>query len=230
MSNNDSESQKNAQNNVLRYDLTFSKPQKTFLILSGIIPSIIILLQIANIIFILINPRPSSPQEITFLRFLNSATPLIVMVIMSSFGILNFIFLLNWRTKVRRYNNQKRSFSKMVSSENDDEKETEFISFTELIYKNLEHMKWMRIILFISSIVSILYIWWSIRGLLVGFGIIMSPAPMQNPPLVLNILNITAQIVLITYFVYQWIFFFNWNKKLTKLELLEEQIINELDL
>ena len=230
MSDRKPESQKNSQGSFPRYELTFSKQQRKFLILSAIIPIAIFLLQIANIIFININPPPSPPQALTFLRFLNSSTPLIVMIIMSLFGILNFIFLLSWRKKVEKYNIQKQTFAKMISSNSNSEDDTEYISFTQLTYQNLKHMKRMRILLFISSLVSVLYIWWSIRGLLISFGVIVPIQPLNHPPLVMNILNTIAQFVLIAYFIYQWVFFFKWNKKLSKIEHYEKQIIEELDL
>ena len=230
MSKSDPKSQQNSKDTFPGYELTFSKQQRTFLILSAIIPVTIFLLQVANIIFIILNPPPGSPHEFIFLRFLNTSTPVIVMIIMSLFGIFNFIFLLSWRKKVGQYNMQKQSFTEMISNQSSDDTKTDYISFTHLAYKNLKHMKRMRIFLFISSIISILYIWWSIRGLLVGLGIIIPVEPVNPPFLALNILNICAQIVLIAYFIYQWAFFFKWNKRVVKIEHYERQIIEELDL
>ena len=130
MSTSDPKSQQNSQDTFPGYELTFSKQQKTFLILSAIIPVTIFLLQVANIIFIIINPPPGPPHEFSFLRFLNTSTPVIVMIIMSLFGIFNFIFLLSWRKKVGQYTMQKQSFAEMISNQTSENNKTDLRSLS----------------------------------------------------------------------------------------------------
>lgn len=228
MTDNEQDSQKN-QVNPFRYKLSFSNFQKKFLILSAIIPLVIFLLQIANLVFVLVNPPPGGiPQELTFGRFLDMFTPSLVMIIMSIFGLINFIFLLCWKKKVSNYNDQKQSFSKMIESKTNESDNVHYVSFTELSYQNLKFMKRMRIFSIITSIVSILYIVWVLMGFLSRLGV--PGIPLHTPPLALHILNITAQVVLTIYIIIQWIFFYKWNKKLIILESYEKQIFDELEL
>ncbi|MHA1186576.1 MAG: hypothetical protein ACTSSK_06810, partial [Candidatus Heimdallarchaeota archaeon] len=181
----------NNQANPFRYNLSFSVYQKRFLILSAIIPLAIFLLQIANIIFIIVNPPPGSvPQELIFPRFFDMFTPMLVMICMSVFGLVNFIFLLSWKKKVTKYNDQKQSFSKMVENQQKESDDIKFISFTELSYQNLKFLKRMRVFSFITNLISILYIGWVVMGFLVVFDV--PNLPITRPPLALHILNTIA--------------------------------------
>ena len=226
----DFSSTKNDQPNLLNYRLSFSDSQKRFLILSAIIPLAIFLLQIANLVFVIINPPPGPTQELTFSRIVDMTAPLIIMTTMSILGLLNFIFLLSWKRKITRYNNQKQLFKKMIAGAPNESDDTEFISFAQLSYQNLKHMKMMRIFSYITNTISIVYILWIIRGILAEIGIAISGVPIPRPPLVLYVLNTIAQIVLLVYIVIQWMFFHKWNKKLLKIELFEKQTIDELEL
>lgn len=216
------------QVNPLKYNLSFSSFQKTFLILSAIIPFTIFLLQIANLVFVLVNPPPGGiPQELTFSRFFDMFTPMLVMITMSVFGLITFIFLLRWKKKVTKYNDQKQSFGKMIDNQHKESDDIQYISFTELSYQNLKFMKRTRVFSFITNIISVLYIGWTIMGFLVVFGV--TNLPIHRPPLALHILNTIAQVVLIIYVIIQWIFFNKWNKKLVAIEVLEKQIFDELE-
>ena len=217
-----------------RYSISFSDFQKRFLILSAIVPLAIFLLQIGNLVFVILRPPPplpgGIPQQMTFSMIIDISTPTIVMTIMSIFGMINFIFLLGWKKKVTRYNNQKQSFKKMIENPSNEIDDVQFVSFANLSYENLKHMKRMKTFSYITNIASVLYIWWIIRGFLFQIGVLIPKIPVHEPPLVLHIFNLIAQIGLIVYVFIQWRFFQKWNKKLTRIEIFEKQIFDELNL
>ena len=213
------------------HDFSFSGSQKWFLVLSAIVPLTVLLIQIANIVFIIDQPPPPPPPGTELNgNIINGITPLIIMVIMSIYCGLFLIFMLKWRNKARKFEKQKKVFRKMLEETQEEKEGTEFISYTQMSYENLKHMKRMRIVSYITSIAAILYIWWVIRGFLVTLGVILPTIPFNHPPMVLNAFNIIAQVILISYICYQWVFIHRWNRKLKRIKVLEKQVTKELEL
>ena len=121
----------------LRYDVSMSRFHKIFLYLSIIIALIVFSIQIANLVFVIVNPPPPRPiphpQRNALANFIDSFAPMIVMITMSIIGIIVFTFLMQWKKNVAIYNNQKQAFQQMVGKPQTDKNNKKFI-FIYLFY------------------------------------------------------------------------------------------------
>ncbi|WP_287588153.1 hypothetical protein [Candidatus Borrarchaeum sp.] len=215
--------------------LFFIDSQKRFLVWSALLPIFIILIQIANIVFVSMNPPPPGrpPLHREAPRIIEVLSPGIIMIIIALFVLANFFFLLHWQKKVQQYNDQEETFDKLIKSSPDEiESGTEFISLSQITYDIIQHVKKIRIIFFLMNAVAVFYFFWFVSRIVfrLAIGRLVFRGPPAQFPLILIILNILAQIGLLIYLVFQWKFFLKWDLKFSKLDMLEKRIFEELDL
>lgn len=203
--------------------LNYIKSQKNYLILSAIFPIFITIIQILNINFILYlhAHRPKSRPGPLLIDVL---TPFIILLVISAFALINFVFLVGWKKKVHLYEKQKKLFKEPSLDEPNNFRDKNQ-SLTKLFYDIISNMKIVRIVFIILNFSCLYYLIWYLN-----FFLIRRPLPIQPPPLqiVVEWLNLFSQIGLAIYLVFEWRHFIKWNKKLKELKKFEKEIFNEL--
>ncbi len=191
--------------------LNYIKKKKNYLIISVIYPIYAIILQLINLIFIVNPDAPRPPSRPGFPSLLDVLTPIIIILIISAFALINFIFLFSWMYKVKNYHNQPTKKN---------------ITLTLVFYEIIKNMEIIKKIFIILNIACVFYFLWYLNWTFMFF--IFSNPPLPPPPLHVHLLNIFSQIGLIFYLIYEWRHFFRWNKKLKELKEFEIKIYNEL--
>ena len=188
--------------------LNYIKNEKNYLILSAVVPIYMIIVQCINLGYVFTAPPidPSDPRPP--INPFNVFTPSIILFIISFFALINFIYLMSWREKIKIYEGKALKKQK---------------SLTSLFYDIVKSMKTIRIIFIIVNINSLYYFIWFILWTLS----IMEPHH-PPPPLHINILNGLSIVGLLIYLIIQWKHFIQWNRKLRKLRFFEKQIFNEI--
>ena len=187
--------------------LNYIKNERLYLILSALVPIYIIIVQCINLGYISTAPplNPSDPQPLV--NPINVFTPIIILLVISFFALINFRFLLSWKGKVKTYEGKAPSKKKTLTS---------------LFYDIIKNMETIRVIFIIVNIISFYYFIWFMLWVLN----IMDPH--HPPPLHVNILNGLSQGGLLIYFIIEWRHFYQWNRKLKQLKLFEKQIFHEI--
>ena len=231
----ENESRSSSFTKIEKEGLFFIDSQKRFLVWSAILPIFIILIQIANIIFLIMNPpppgRPSLHREAP--RIIEILSPLWIMIIIALFVLTNFFFLLRWQKKVQQYYHQEETFDKLIKSSPDEiDSSTKFISLSQITYDIIQHIKKIRKIFLLMNAIAVFYFLWFVSRIVfrLALGRLLFRGPPAQFPLILIILNILAQISLLIYLVFQWKFFRKWDLKISKLTTLEKRIYEELEL
>lgn len=188
--------------------LNYIKNERLYLILSALVPIYIIIVQCINLGYISTAPplNPSDPQPLV--NPINVFTPIIILLIISFFALINFRYLLSWKEKVKTYEGKAPSKKKTLTS---------------LFYDIIKNMETIRVIFIIVNIISFYYFIWFMLWALN----IMDPHH-PPPPLHVNILNGLSQGGLLIYFIIEWRHFYQWNRKLKQLKLFEKQIFHEI--
>lgn len=236
--------------------LKYIQKQKQYLIVTAIFPIYAIILQIFNLIVIIKRIAPPPPQfpRPPFLEPRNIydiITPIIVFLVISTFALVKFVFLLIWMKKVRQYESFQKSSEEgspsKEKSENDSPSPTGFTdpvdltlspeqikfeesqsgSLTRLFYDIVSHMQSIRVIFLLLNLTFIFYFQWFIGFLFSFFGITTNLHP--QPDVLFQILNVIAQFGLIWYMVFEWRHFIRWNRKLRHLVAFEKQVYFEIE-
>jgi hypothetical protein len=197
-----------------------------YLIISGVIPLFTLIFNIPNFIHLLAlndpdrNPQQPPPQPNSTPSpppVFDVLTPLIIMIVFSMVALIKFGFLLRWRQKFQSF----RKISRLIQPKKEDP-----VSMTALFYDLVNHMENIRKVFILLNLIFLLYLQFFIRYIM---GPIFKPVPGQPPrDPILEVLNFVSQIALIFYMVFEWTHFLRWNKKLTKLTKLEQQIYEEI--
>ena len=193
---------------IERGGLNYIKNEWNYLIMSALVPIYIIIVQCINLAYIFtappINPLDPRPP----INPINVFTPIIILLVISFFALVNFRYLISWKGKVKIYEGKASRKQK---------------SLTSLFYDIVKNMKTIRVIFIIVNIISLYdFIWFLLWALS-----ILDPYH-PPPPLHVNILNGLSQGGLLIYLIIQWKHFIQWNRKLRQLKLLEEQIFHEI--
>ncbi len=201
--------------------IDYIKKEQKYLMFSGLYPIIVAFIQIYNIILLLsrwdLKP-PSMPNRQPPL--IDLLTPYIIMLILSVFACIFFIFLIMWRRKINKFSH----INQISNSEGDGDANSS--SLIRIFYDIINFMNNAKIIFIFMNIIFIFYLQWLIRFILVGLHVLM---PMERPPTIfIQIVNTFAQIGLIPYLLYEWKHFLKWNKKLQKISSFERKIFNEI--
>ncbi|MFW9973396.1 MAG: hypothetical protein ACFFDF_24645 [Candidatus Odinarchaeota archaeon] len=188
--------------------LNYIKIERNYLILSALVPIYIIIVQCINLGYIFIvppvnplDPRPPVNPIITF-------TPILILLVVSFFALINFRYLLSWKGKVKAYEGKVPDKQKTL---------------TALFYDIIKNMEIIRVIFIIVNIISFYYFIWFILWALS----IMDPHH-PPPPFHVNILNGLSQGGLLIYLIIEWRHFIQWNRKLKQLKLFEKQIFHDI--
>ena len=188
--------------------LKYIKNERNYLIMSALVPIYIIIVQCINLGYIFtappINPLDPRPP----VNPINAFTPIIILLIISFFALVNYRYLISWKGKVKIYEGKTPSKQKTLTS---------------IFYDIIKSMENIRVIFIIVNIISLYYFIWFILWALS----IMDPHH-PPPPLHVNILNGLSQGGLLLYLILQWKHFIQWNRKLKQLKLFEEQIFHEI--
>lgn len=216
------------ENNGLKY----IKQQKQYLIITAIFPIYSIFVQIFNIISVLdrISRPPLKPPINPLLEtqiIFNILTPSIILLVISTFAFVKFIFLYMWMRKVHEYEIQTNIQQKILKNTENQEIVRSSITLTQLFYDIVEHMQLIRIIFILLNLVFILYLHWSIGFFLRFYGILTHLIPL--PHNIFYILNAVSEFGLILYMGFEWKHFYKWNKKIQHLNKLEKKIYEELN-
>lgn len=189
--------------------LNYIKNERYYLIVSALVPIYIIIVQCINLGYILTAPpvNPLDPQPPV--NPINAFTPIIILLVISFFALINFRYLLSWKGKVKTYEGKKPGKQKTLTS---------------LFYDIIKNMETIRVIFIIVNIISFYYFIWFILWALS----IMDPHH-PPPPLHVNILNGLSQGGLLIYLIIEWRHFYQWNRKLSKLKKFEREIYKELN-
>lgn len=196
--------------------LDYIKNEQNYLIMSALVPIYIIIVQCINLGYIFtVSPviplKPRPPANLPPVNLINIFTPIIILLIISFFALLNFGYLLSWKEKVKTYKGKTLGKQKTLTS---------------LFYDIIKNMEIIRVIFIIVNIVSIYYFIWFILWALD----IMDPHhPPLAPPLFVNVLNGLSQGGLLIYLIIEWRHFYQWNRKLSKLKKFERKIFKELN-
>ena len=188
--------------------LKYIKNERNYLIMSALVPIYIIIVQCINLGYIFtappINPLDPRPP----VNPINAFTPIIILLIISFFALVNYRYLISWKGKVKIYEGKTPSKQKTLTS---------------IFYDIIKSMENIRVIFIIVNIISLYYFIWFVLWALS----IMDPHH-PPPPLHVNILNGLSQGGLIIYLIIQWKHFIQWNRKLKQLKLFEKQIFHEI--
>lgn len=189
--------------------LNYIKNERNYLILSALVPIYIIIVQCINLGYIFTAPpvKPFDPRPPP--NPINAFTPIIILLVVSFFALVNFRYLLSWKGKVKTYEGNAPGKQKTLTS---------------LFYDIVKNMETIRIIFIIVNIISFYYFIWFIFWALS----IMDPHH-PPPPLHVNILNVLSQGGLLIYLIIEWRHFYQWNRKLSKLIKFEKEIYKELN-
>lgn len=189
--------------------LNYIKNERNYLILSALVPIYIIIVQCINLGYIFTAPpvNPFDPRPPT--NPINAFTPIIILLVVSFFALVNFKYLLSWKGKVKSYEGKAPGKQKTLTS---------------LFYDIVKNMETIRVIFIIVNIISFYYFIWFILWNLS----IMDPHH-PPPPLHVNILNVLSQGGLLIYLIIEWRHFYQWNRKLSKLKKFEREIYKELN-
>lgn len=189
--------------------LNYIKNERYYLIVSALVPIYIIIVQCINLGYILTAPpvNPLDPQPPV--NPINAFAPIIILLVISFFALINFRYLLSWKGKVKTYEGKTPGKQKTLTS---------------LFYDIIKNMETIRVIFIIVNIISFYYFIWFILWALS----IMDPHH-PPPPLHVNILNGLSQGGLLIYLIIEWRHFYQWNRKLSKLKKFEREIYKELN-
>ena len=115
--------------------LNYIKNERLYLILSALVPIYIIIVQCINLGYISTAPplNPSDPQPLV--NPINVFTPIIILLVISFFALINFRFLLSWKGKVKTYEGKAPSKKKTLTS---------------LFYDIIKNMETIRVIFIIE--------------------------------------------------------------------------------
>ncbi|MFW9997463.1 MAG: hypothetical protein ACFFD4_35795 [Candidatus Odinarchaeota archaeon] len=238
MSNNNQPEKANEGNDIILekiQDMGFKyiKNETNYLIISALFPVFAIFVQILNFIFILNTQQqlPPPPPD-RGLAFVDTVTPLVIMLVISSFALFNFYFLLKWRKKIDLFEKQRAIMpeNNLKGSRNGDFPKT--IPLTGLFYDIIDHVSNIKKIFYGLNIIVVFNLQWYIRYFLIELRLIFPdhpPPPIPLPELI-QILNFLCQISLFLYLAYEWKHFLQWNKRLSRLSFLEQSVYHELDL
>ncbi|MBA7635162.1 hypothetical protein ES703_42763 [subsurface metagenome] len=189
--------------------LNYIKNERNYLILSALVPIYIIIVQCINLGYIFTAPpvNPLDPRPPA--NPINVFTPIIILLVVSFFALVNFRYLLSWKGKVKSYEGKAPGKQKTLTS---------------IFYDIVKNMETIRVIFIIVNIISFYYFIWFILWALS----IMDPHH-PPPPLHVNILNVLSQGGLLIYLIIEWRHFYQWNRKLSKLIKFEKEIYKELN-
>ena len=209
-------------NDSIRYILS----EKRYVIISIILPLIIILCQIANFVLVILAFRASDRTSPRPPPVFDLITPVFIFTIVTIFMLVHIFYLIKWNFKVKKYSERRELAIKNSIAEN-GVKSDEFVSLSQIFYDIVNHMRNIRFIFIALNFVSILYLTWIIRQLLMRLLIIVH----RDPPFPLPwfILNSVVLVALIIYLGFQWKHFLKWNRKLSKLDEFERRVYQELE-
>lgn len=194
---------------IEKVGLNYIKNERNYLILSALVPIYIIIVQCINLVYIFTAPpiNPLDPQPPA--NPINAFTPIIILLVVSFFALVNFRYLLSWKGKVKLYEGKAPGKQKTLTS---------------LFYDIVKNMETIRVIFIIVNIISFYYFIWFVLWTLS----ILDPHH-PPPPLHVNILNVLSQGGLLIYLIIEWRHFYQWNRKLSKLKKFEREIYKELN-
>ena len=208
-----------------RGGLNYVNNQKNYLIFSALFPIFLIIIQILNIVFILTleSKKPADIERGPTL--LDVLSPILILLVISLFALAIFIFLFGWKKKINQYKNQQEIVAQFSFSDPDNKFPRKHITLTHLFYKIIDNMRVIRILFICLNVICFYHFFWTIN-----FFIIRRPPPHPHPPLhfVVQWLNISSQIVLVIYLIFEWRHFYHWNKKLKELKKFERDIYAEI--
>ena len=125
--------------------LNYIKNERNYLILSALVPIYIIVVQCINLGYIFtappvipLDPRPPPDPIMVF-------TPIIILVVISFFALLNFGYLLSWKRKVKTYEGKIPNKQQTITS---------------LFYGIIKNMENIRVIFILVNIISFYYFIW----------------------------------------------------------------------
>lgn len=194
--------------NIEKDGLKYIKNEENYLILSGVLPIFIVIVQVINLLYIFTAPpiHPMDPQPTP--NPVNIFTPIIILLIISSMGLLSFKYLLDWKKMVEKYEGKKPGQKKTLTS---------------IFYDIIKNTEKIRILFILVNSMSAYYLIWFILWALSILDL-HHPAP----PLHVNILNALSLIGLLIYLIIEWRHYHRWNKKLTQIKRLEKQVFDEI--
>ncbi len=212
---------------VERSGIYFIRSQKRYLRWSMIFPIYNLVVQIAYILALPQRAPPGMlPQPGPPLIF-DIFTPPIVLIVFSLFAFIHYLFLRTWNSKVLKYDAQKGRFDELLkSSPVAEEKTTDFVTFSQLLYDILNHMAKIRIIFFILNVTFVLTMGHFIQAMLIDLRLIPTFFPPAPP--IIQFFDYLNQIGLIFYLIYQWKIFLRWNRKNAKIPAFEKQVYEEV--
>ncbi|MFX0073560.1 MAG: hypothetical protein ACFFAO_20985 [Candidatus Hermodarchaeota archaeon] len=208
-----------------RGGLNYINNQKNYLIFSAIFPIYLIITQILNIIFILTleaGKPTNAPQEPPLLDLL---TPILILLVISLFALVIFIFLIGWKKNINQYKDQQEVLENFSFSDPHNVLPEKSVTLTNLFYKIVDNMRVIRIIFICLNIICFYYFFWTIN-----FFFIRRPPQHPHPPLhfIVQWLNILSQIALVFYLIFEWKHFYHWNKKFKEIQKFEREIYLEI--
>ncbi len=199
--------------------LNYINHEKNYLLFSAIIPIFIFMAQSISFVFQILlsitGPGRGPPlQEVL--------APMILLLIIGLFTLINFLFLLRWKNKTKNYISQQTNELKVNEFDEDMESPKKRITLTEFFYEIVRNMNIIKIFFIILNIFCVYYFIWY-------YGVFMRNRPPRVPLMdAIMIITVCSQIVLIIYLIYEWNHFLKWNKKLRAIKSFERQIYHDL--
>ncbi|MFX1273740.1 MAG: hypothetical protein ACFFBP_14300 [Promethearchaeota archaeon] len=213
-------------NRLENVGLNYINHEKMFLLISAVVPIFIVSAQFISLVFQLIlnlesysappKPRPSPPLFEVLL-------PIILLLIIGIFALINYLFLLRWKNKLKNYKIQQLSELNIKNYDKEIENLKNQLTLTDFFYGIIKNMRIIRNFFIVLNLFCLFYIVWYYTSYFQGL-------PPQRPFLldVIIILTIGSQAILIIYILYEWYHLIKWNSKLKALKKYERQIYLEL--
>lgn len=192
--------------------LNYINKESNYLIISALFPIYLIIIQVINLIYVLTAPPipPEAPRTgpPPNPSLINVFTPIILLLGISLFALINLRYLLIWKRNVDLYKTQASKQQK---------------SLTFLFYKIVGNMEKLKLVFIVLNVFSLYYFVWYF---LWALSLIDPHHP--PPPLHVNILNAFSLVGLCLYLIIEWCHFYRWNQKLKELKMLEKQVFDEV--
>jgi hypothetical protein len=133
-------------------------------------------------------------------------------------------FLLRWRKKVYQYENQQQNPSLVEGN----------VTLTHLFYDIIDIMEKLKKVFIVLSVFFVFYLQWFFRFFINQIDVVLweglPSLDLDSFSSIMPWLNVILQVLLIIYLFMNWRHIIRWNRKLTKLKALEQQIYRKLDL
>lgn len=192
--------------------LNYINKESNYLIISALFPIYLIIIQIINLLYILtappippVAPRPAPQPDPSLV---NVFTPIILLLGISLFALINLRYLLIWKKNVETYKTQASNQQR---------------SLTSLFYTIIKNMEKLKIVFITLNVLSLYYFVWYLL-----WALSLTDPHHPPPPIHVNILNVFSQVGLFLYLIFEWRHFFGWNQKLKQLKILEKQIFDDI--